>query len=847
MYYWIDATAWWGAGLLLYRWFGRENSLHGQRLFLWSFLVLGLVLPFDFRFQPVDSGDLAGAGSFFERKWWDQVWYRIQAHASGKSLRLELFLGMIYFAGLTRKAFGVSDRYFRQGGRMPELALDGLGAVAWFHPLFPVVRRVLDRMKPRPVRRYWSSLFVGSLLGLAFLQLHAPASRFLAGPVEWLNQPLFIFPLPPEKPDPVLEWGGQTFSLTRMEKDGFLQLDFQETHIPLEGLTPTFQDESIRRWEGTTFLRDSAYAYLLEIEGLDGRRWAAAIGHPRHAAEMANSELEDVNGLRIRWQGQEWTNWYPAEPAYELEWGDWKVPLHLQANPDQYVGEIVAEAADWERVRNQPIRLRQDGAALDWTSLELTQYRAETRENLRWEVALNFGAGRVTPFQWGLIQLAPGDRLQITGKAGMIQVALAEIRFKSPAELFKPGWALEEVNREIPAYQYQLIMREGRKTRLKTDTALAENAALLNLYRDRTKYEVVHVPGFITNNRLKRYEAENPWTPEYPDSLPEYGNIGDQPVWLEIGDLFASPVSPVYTPAEWNQNKDQPWKCRIGQEEWKIRRAAVLVEEEGQPAVLRPQAWIFTLPEVLPRTVVKIGCIELENGQILPLNFAFVIGEAGLEVAVKAVEDTQSRTFQSDTSLCYSGYYFSELVALFTSRRPNRLEFEGLEEDPLLEVCVHFPAGQDPGKAPALVLNALQKTFRFELIDDRLAQVNWKIQVAESERLEQALYKASRPPQTKVAAVDPVGVHVFTGITLWELAGFLEDRFGYVFDYPVWFRSRQYVFILEMYDFDSVRRQLREEYGIALGEHDWVFDGIRVRFLPSPGPPASRPSRPPGN
>jgi hypothetical protein len=97
------------------------------------------------------------------------------------------------------------------------------------------------------------------------------------------------------------------------------------------------------------------------------------------------------------------------------------------------------------------------------------------------------------------------------------------------------------------------------------------------MYRDKSRFEIIHVPGYLTNTRLVSMksddllvqkaldEGKEKWF--HSDYLREYYAKSVSTPQLQWGDMFSTPNSEIYSFEEFQENLRHPLKLIVGEED----------------------------------------------------------------------------------------------------------------------------------------------------------------------------------------------------------------------------------------------------------------------------------------
>ena len=758
-----------------------------------------------------------------------------------------------------------------------------------------------------PWWKYTAALPLGALLMAAFSFNYSeemPAGQPLTVLSEQLNdwsaQPLFEFQSAPPTAT-FLYWGNREFPLAPIQPDG--RIDYrvselspfyfyllQHSRIQLsEGdrtlqirnisasIAAAFSDELIEVRQTDEFYRqleelpaNPELTLYLRIEEESGRSWLAIVSVTKDGSVYGDREavrglLREVASLQWSLGADIWEFRRDDQPRYELLWGEIRTELEKYANPNVYTGSIEVDLETFLKNTRQPLTAFRDGQPVPIEFLELNRFHFSRKETYTWRLQVDTVAGfAILPEKTGEMAIADklkaGDDLSLFGSLGEIQLNTVHIRIKDPNGLFEPQIAISHHNQNPADFGFQVISREGYKTRLKIDTTDTSTRHILDMYRDQDRFEIIHVPGFKTNNRLVSAKQKDPllnviaseeredWF--YTDFLPEFTDYQDEVPHLIWGNIYAMPSGDVYSLEDYRASLAKEPRMTLGDRELEFRRCLVVVVPEGEKARvldlsaddLRRADQLSALQEVGPRTSVLLTSILIADpadpARTLhyPGEFLFHIGhseaDAPYRITIEEVEPTGAEPGREslETQELFTQYPLTELIAHLNMRASNRVEYHGLGADPLLRVRFEG-GGISPDRVQELILLALQQRYHFTCEFTRLPRDHWVVQVDNIKKLREAEYKNEDPPEEKVQVFEHDGYHILSDFTIADLARFLEERYEVIFDTrPYYMHGESFIFGLNFASFEEVKLQLKEEYGIGITDSNWLWDGMIVRF-----------------
>ncbi|MCB0642534.1 MAG: hypothetical protein KDC44_12885, partial [Phaeodactylibacter sp.] len=336
-----------------------------------------------------------------------------------------------------------------------------------------------------------------------------------------------------------------------------------------------------------------------------------------------------------------------------FRWGDLKIDLKKYANPNVYSGFVELKKEQVIPFLDQKIHVFKDGEALEMVDLTVRYYDKMQNDVINLELDLHGDQASIRlPQKVQMLAelLKQGDAISIYGKVGEITLNAVSIRIYNPNSLYEPKIWINNWKKPETTYGFQVISREGFKTRLRIDTNNTEVHHVLKLYQDPERYDIIHIPGFATYQRLLHSDAQSfgiealqkypdrDWL--YRDQLPENLDYVNHLVQLRWGELFAMPNSEIYSPEEFFNNIEEPVELWFDREQKTILRIALaiipkdgptdylLLDREQLPYLGQMEA----IRSIQPATSLFISGITILDAQgreeSFPENFVIHVGHS---------------------------------------------------------------------------------------------------------------------------------------------------------------------------------------------------------------------------
>lgn len=598
-----------------------------------------------------------------------------------------------------------------------------------------------------------------------------------------------------------------------------------------------------------------------------GKWWLGAIGVSEKDRLYGFKDILQTWGLDmpfLHWRkgqnGGHLAELVPHSP-YSMVWGKLRLPLDLEANPNVYGAFRAFEMEEFEEQIGGPILFYYNDSLLSPESVRVS-LMDDTRPN-------NFFAGMREVsmsgdsifVKKGEADLRPATTWTIVANLpGGIFVNAVNLSIRDADTPYDPPLRARGLPRVDSLYWYQLLTLDQQPSLIRMDTSLARNRKIVDMYRSYDNYRIVHIPGFQTCDRLvqpsedkmallreEKLPLDSVFSCYY---LPELAYTTMDSAAMEWGQLFAAPNSKVYSLDDvWKQTAEPPRFRVAGGESLRLHSFVLYVFREDKPHAARYfageaiQNWNSrtVLEWIIPRTTLFFEHIVVEDARgrlfSVPLAFAFHVGKSERDIRWKVMvekvpkhEAGEKEIVEEEQLLAFRNYPLSDLIAQLAMESKNRMDFRGMDKDPLVTVQISAD-GPLPARAREFMLDELQKTFRFEFSYERLQRPNWRLHLKDPDLLALSAYQGSAPPEEKIRVMRWEGTHMLTGVTLNELAYHLEERFDEIVEwFPNAFINDRFSFSLNCASMAALQAQMEAEYGIVFQRMDVLWQGMVVRF-----------------
>lgn len=549
------------------------------------------------------------------------------------------------------------------------------------------------------------------------------------------------------------------------------------------------------------------------------------------------------------------------DAIYTLKWGEVKIILEKYANPNVFRGDLDIDLDALIEGAGDEIEVLKNGETRRITKFsinrfDLGQEQEDDRFYLR-ELDEIDEKYAVKVDKALLENCTPGTVFRLMLETEDIRIAPAFIRVIDPYEPFYSKLSAARHNDDNPEFTFQVVNLPDRKTTLKADTSAAENARNLEIYGDRSRYEIIHIPGFKTNRRLLSADDFIWWEEEDKEPekqsailyLPEYtAHIGDA-VGLWWGENVANPNSVNLTRRELKRQSGEPLRLKHGSKELEIIECEMLIQHlEEQPRVhlLRRKNGELRLPdfdETDTETSVAIQKIVVRTSEGLfffPANFAFHVGKEMTDYELE-IKETDIADFSSDTSSNRPGEYLAkwenislkDYIADITGFNDNKVRMHGAVRNPTLSVD-YSSEKINTRYGLTLTLGELRRRYLFSWQYKFETLPSYRLGMLNSEKLLAYQVSEAEAENSSEEAEISGDTALLKAATPYQMSRFLEDRFDKHI-YSVVDDENAYYFSLDISSFEAACQQLENDYGLRVIPGNYPVRFVDVYFLEKEG------------
>lgn len=424
---------------------------------------------------------------------------------------------------------------------------------------------------------------------------------------------------------------------------------------------------------------------------------------------------------------------------FKLKVGDKEIQLYKLANQEVKAGGVEVELNEFLRAIEGPIELFYKEAKQPFKIINLRKYSFETGDSRLWKPYPKIIGDRLGPEELKEIRekvgIGSGIQMRLESEGDSTDL-YASLWVKNPFGGYVPPFKVRS-NYFSQVYGFQLIQKDDRPVILRIDTTSNATKHVLDLYRNKSAYKVLHIPGFQTRRRMWREDLfsnkdiiktqllDNPYDLFF---LPEYIDYEPRKTKLRWGKMESRFNSENYTLAFFRKNIQNNYQIWIGDTPLEVKNAHLIIKSFDS----RPEALVtsdLNHPEVIKR-LFRIGgncsvyldkiVVEDKNGKTFyfPESFAFHIEkskEFELELAeTRSIEEARLRVRRDGEKLrieCMS-MPLSELLAYLLEVPASNILLSGFNEEIYLDMLFASSTLKEK-EGKTLMLTKLQHYLKF--------------------------------------------------------------------------------------------------------------------------------------
>lgn len=716
----------------------------------------------------------------------------------------------------------------------------------------------------------------------------------------WANEP--IFDLDKTQKGTVLDWGTidlpianigqdapgiQNYRTTMMNRPYFKEIKNAELKFYYEGTkqrivkleaifnSPDFEQplRAVGREEFQKYVNaissQREVTIILKIETEFGEEWMSALAITRYAKlyvdnpdifaftgdnSYLNYTLNTSDPLFLVEKAS--IDVEEEDAIYTVKWGELEIILEKYANPNVYRANIELDLETVQKNIGNTIEVLKNGSTRSIDGLAFMRYDAidDGKRKPNWfrfeDIKATYA---ITLDERDLTDYEPGTFFKIGLETEDITINSVNLRIINPFQPYYPKLSAKNISDDPAEFAFQIINVPDRKTTLKADTLLAENQRNLEMYSDRNRYNIVHIPSFKTNRRLLSADDFIWWNEEGKEldnrslifKLPEYNNYIGQSVGLFWGNILANPNGINLTRRDISHNQNRPLILRVGNKELELVEFEMVVrrgEEEPEIYFIKRENNEFRLPD-LTEIDIKTGIyfqkivINADDElQYFPVNFAFNISNelSDYELVIQEISpggipfDTLINKRDS-FSFAWENKTLREVISDITGFSENYIRVFGDVRNPTLNI--DFSSEKINTQGGIYFMNAeLRRRYKYSYRSKFETMPSYRFGLGSENKLNAFTVSEKKAKNASDVAVISNDIAVLESATVLDLANFLEKQFG-VYIYVVADVEEAYYFSIDVSSIEAVTQQLEADYGLQLILGNYPVRFIDVSFL----------------
>ena len=609
---------------------------------------------------------------------------------------------------------------------------------------------------------------------------------------------------------------------------------------------------------------------IIKIETEFGEKWMSALAITRYAKlYVDNPEVTAFteDNSYVSYVLDSFSPYFLVEKAsidveeedaiYTVKWGELEIILEKYANPNVYRAIVELDLETAQKNIGNTIEVLKNGSTRSIDGLAFVRYDAineDEDEKPNWfrfeDIAATY---TVVLDEKDIDAYEPGTFFRIGLETEDITINSVQVRITSPFEPYYSKLWAKDISNDTAEFSFQIINVPDRKTTLKADTLLAENQRNLEMYSDRTRYDIVHIPGFKTTRRLLSADNFLWWHEEGKElenrslifKLPEYNGYIGHPVGLFWGAIFANPNGINLSRKDILDNQNKPLSLRVAKEELEIIEFEMVVqrgEEEPEIYFIKRKNGEIRLPD-LSEIDIKTGVyfqkivVKVEDELMyFPSNFAFHVGNELSDYQL-LIEEIEPGGIAFDTlinkrdsfSFEWKNRTLKGVISDITKFKEHYIRLQGDVRNPTLNI--DYYSSKINTQNGIYFLNAdLRRRYKYSYRSKFETMSSYRLGIGAESKLNAFTVSQKKAKNASDKATITADTAVLESATVGDLAEFIEKRFG-VFIFVVADVDDAYYFSLDISSIEAVTQQLEADYGLQLIHGNYPVRFIDVSFL----------------
>lgn len=716
----------------------------------------------------------------------------------------------------------------------------------------------------------------------------------------WINEP--IFDLDKAQKGTVLDWGTidlpvanigieapriQNYQTTMLNRPYFKEIKDAELKFYKEGTkqriikleaifnSPDFAQplRAVGRKEFQKYVSavssQREVTIIIKLETEAGEKWMSALAITRYA-KMYTDDLDIFaftgNNSSLNYILNTSNPHFLVEKAsinveeedaiYTVKWGKLEIILEKYANPNVYRAYVELDLEMAQKNIGNTIEVLKNGSTRSINGLGFRRFDVINKSK---EDFIRYNLKEITETyivnldESKLKDYEPGTYFRIELETEDITINSIELRITNPFQPYLPKLSAKPISDDPAEFSFQIINVPDRKTILKADTLLAENQRNLEMYSDRNRYDIVHIPDFKTNRRLLSVDDFIWWNEEGKEledrslifKLREYNAYIGKAVGLFWGDLLANANAIDLTRKDIITNQNSPLILQVGKEKLELIEFEMVIrrgEEEPEIYFIKRKNNEFRLPD-LTEIDIKTGIyfqkivIKADKElQYFPVNFAFNISNELSDYKL-VINEVPAGGTPSDTltnkrdsfAFAWKNRSLKGIISDISGFNENYVRFLGDVKNPTLSI--DFSSQKINTQGGIYFMNAeLRRRYKYSYRSKFETMPSYRFGLGSERKLNAFIVSEVKAKNASDEAIISGDIAVLKAATVRDLADFLEEQFG-VYIYVVADVEGAYYFSIDVSSIEAATQQLEADYGLQLILGNYPVRFIDVSFL----------------
>ncbi|GEM_PF-3894532 len=337
-----------------------------------------------------------------------------------------------------------------------------------------------------------------------------------------------------------------------------------------------------------------------------------------------------------------------AQNSYKLQVGEIKIPLKM-VTADNFNGRVELYKEEALSAISGTISIYNNGTPVLGKRLVL-YYMPNKRDQSQGLISYTLDLDKDSKIPQEILnsikdKLDVSDNItfQTVGEANGFAINSAALYIKDPNQPFKAP-IFPQFNNDSEIFSWQLV-GNLKKSLLKADTTVAANKSLVAIYKNKSKYDILHIPGYTTKQRYIK-AGEDFWPADDVSSTINLSKLKTQPIYMysEIavaqeysvsaswGSMNAAPISQNHSVQVWKENYGKPFNINVPSTAITLEQCElIIVPDRGEVFRVIAQKWddpklLDIFSKIEDRTTIYFQNILVKNDKGLVVHLPMVFG-----------------------------------------------------------------------------------------------------------------------------------------------------------------------------------------------------------------------------